>query len=260
MCVTDICREEIEFNLESGTWKEEKSEKDYEKDIKKYNDSKQRFLAYQWGIWVTAYARANLWNGILAIKEDYCYSDTDSIKLINPKEHSNYFTDYNERIVKKLHKMLDHYNLPHDAISPKTIKGEIKTIGLWDYEFTCDFKTLGAKRYVERRSDNKLYLTVSGINKDAVQLLDNNIDNFKDGFNFDKDADCVTKKLCTYLDNITECKFDDGYINKYKHGINLRRTGYLLTLTDEYKHLINYLDYGFENIDETVLNHFRGTF
>ena len=164
MCVTDICREEIVFNTETGAWKEEKTEQDYEHDIQQYNDSKQRFLAYQWGIWVTAYARANLWNGILAIREDYCYSDTDSLKVINSEKHNNYFTDYNERIVKKLHQMLDHYGLSHDLISPKTIKGKTKTIGLWDYEFKCDFKTLGAKRYIVKREDD-YEITIAGLNK-----------------------------------------------------------------------------------------------
>ena len=164
MCVTDICREEIEFDLSGGTWKEERKEQNFENDIVKYNESKQRFLAYQWGIWVTAYARANLWNGILAIGMDYCYSDTDSIKLINPEMHKNYFESYNKRIVEKLYRMLDHYELPHDVISPKTIKGESKTIGVWSYEFNGDLKTLGAKRYIIKQSD-KYEITIAGLNK-----------------------------------------------------------------------------------------------
>ena len=164
MAVTDICREEVTFSLDNNIWNDVKVEKDYEKDIQKYNNSKQRFLAYQWGIWVTAYARANLWNGILSIGNDYCYSDTDSLKVINYQNHKDYFERYNQQIIKKLYKMLDHYNLSHELVSPKTIKGEIKTIGLWDYEFTCDFKTLGAKRYVIKRGE-KYQITISGLNK-----------------------------------------------------------------------------------------------
>ena len=34
-------------------------------------------------------------------------------------------------------------------------------------------------------------------------------------------------------------KYPDGYVSTYKQGINMRRTGYLLTMTDEYKELIN---------------------
>ena len=60
--------------------------------------------------------------------------------------------------------MLDHYGLSHDLISPKTIKGKTKTIGLWDYEFKCDFKTLGAKRYIVKRGDD-YEITIAGLNK-----------------------------------------------------------------------------------------------
>ena len=111
------------------------------------------------------------------------------------------------------------------------------------------------KLYVERRkSDNRLHLTVSGINKEAVELLEDNIKNFRDGFNFDKDAECVHKQLCTYLDDIPTVTYPDGFVSTYKHGINLRRTGYLLTLTDDYKKLIDYLETSVVELDEHALN------
>ena len=119
---------------------------------------------------------------------------------------------------------------------------------------------MGAKRYVERREDDKLYLTVSGINKQAVELLNNDIDNFDDGFNFDKDADCVTKKLSTYIYNMPKCVWNDGYVSTYTHGINLRRTGYLLTITDEYKKLIELLDNTSEDVLEGIEIYNRGRF
>ena len=164
MCVTDICREEVSFDTETGLWKEEHTETDYEKDIEKYNTAKNRFLCYQWGIWVTAYARANLWNGILNVGNDYCYSDTDSIKLIHEENHRKYFTDYNARIVKKLQLMCNHYDIPFEEVAPFTIKGVQKIIGVWDYEFNCDFKTLGAKRYIVKRG-YKYEITIAGLNK-----------------------------------------------------------------------------------------------
>ena len=36
--------------------------------------------------------------------------------------------------------------------------------------------------------------------------------------------------------------WDDGYVSKYKKGINLRRNGYNLTMTESYKDLINYFN------------------
>jgi hypothetical protein len=94
---------------------------------------------------------------------------------------------------------------------------------------------------VERReNDGKLHLTVSGINKEAVELLDDDIDNFVENFNFDKDADCVKKRLATYINKQPKVTYPDGYVSTIQYGINLRRIGYVLTMTDEYKNLINY--------------------
>ena len=101
---------------------------------------------------------------------------------------------------------------------------------------------------------------MSGINKGAVKLLNDNIFNFVDGFNFDKDADCVTKRLSTYITDMPVCVWDDGYVSTYTHGINLRRTGYLLTMTDEYKELIEYMDMEVDDLPETFVTSMRGRF
>ena len=144
---------------------------------------------------------------------------------------------------------------------PKTPAGVVKPLGIFEKEDPCSqFKTLGAKRYVERReSDKQLHLTVSGINKAAVELLQNDINNFDDGFYFDKDADCTTKKLSTYLANMPEVVYPDGYKSTYKYGINLRNEGYLLGITDEYKELINFMNYSIDDLPDAYINHLRGT-
>ncbi|MBO7693054.1 MAG: hypothetical protein J6T10_10530 [Methanobrevibacter sp.] len=257
MCVTDICREEVEFNVEKGTWKEEKSEKDYEHDIQKYNDSKQRFLAYQWGIWVTAYARANLWNGILAIKHDYCYSDTDSLKVINASKHQEYFEQYNKRIIQKLYKMLDHYNLPHELVSPKTIKGITKTIGLWDYEFNCDFKTLGAKRYVIKRGD-EYQITISGLNKKTT--MEYMLKTHKNPFTFFKDGMYIPstyeiddkiyvgtgKNTHTYIDEQRDGIVKDYQGRYYEYHVescvHMEESDYTLSLASEFVDLLLHIE------------------
>ena len=103
-------------------------------------------------------------------------------------------------------------------------------------------------------------MTVSGIDKTAVELLDNDIDKFADGFNFDKDADCITKKLCSYLTDIPMCTYPDGYISTYKYGINLRRNGYLLSLTDEYTTLLKLMNFNLGDISEKFMNRIRSSF
>ena len=257
MSVTDICREQITFALDQNVWNDVKSEKDYENDIKRYNDSKQRFLAYQWGIWVTAYARANLWNGILSIGHDYCYSDTDSLKIINNKKHCNYFTDYNERIVKKLQMMCNHYNIPFEDVAPKTIKGETKIIGLWDYEFTCDFKTLGAKRYVVKRGD-KYEITIAGLNKRTT--MDYLIRTNKNPFDFFQNGMYIPatyvhdgiiyvgtgKNTHTYIDEQRDGLVKDYQGNYYEYHIesciHMEESDYTLSLATEFIDLLLHIE------------------
>ena len=73
MCVTAIVRDEHLYNNE--TWETEKG--NAIDQIQQYNTSKKRFLYYPWGIYVTAYARYNLWKGIFHFQHDYIFSVVD---------------------------------------------------------------------------------------------------------------------------------------------------------------------------------------
>lgn len=221
-------------------------------------NEKRYFMSYSWGCWVTAYARRNLWKCIESCDSEMIYCDTDSIFV----EGKHDFSWYNEEITEKIRKACEYNDLDYRKTRPVTPKGISKPLGIFESEDSCcEFITLGAKRYVERRnSDNDLHLTVSGINKSAVKLLDNDISNFKDGFDFDKDADCVTKRLPTYITQMPIVEWGDGYISNYKYGINLRRNGYLLTMTDEYKELIQYYEMNVEELPEQFIIALRGKF
>lgn len=163
MAVTDIVRSEYSY---TDRWEEPKAP-DYEKAIRKYNGSRSRFLFYPWGVWVTAYARRNLFTGILEFKDDYVYSDTDSIKVINAENHAAYIDRYNQAITAQIAGALDWHDIPRDKAAPKTIKGVKKPLGVWDFDGSYkQFKTLGAKRYLVQYADTgKHQLTVSGLNK-----------------------------------------------------------------------------------------------
>ena len=251
MCVTAIVQAEVE--LVGDEWIVKPLTRDFvQHKLEQLSQSNPRekryFLSYSWGCWVTAYARRNLWKCIESCDHDVLYCDTDSIFVLGKHD----FSWYNDEITKKLKTACKKQNLDFNKTRPKTPKGKEKPLGIFDSEDSCtEFKTLGAKRYVERREgDGKLHLTVSGINKGAVELLNDYIDNFEDGFNFDKDADCVTKKLSTYIVDMPTVKWNDGYISTYTHGINLRRTGYVLSMTDEYKKLISYMDFNLNDVPE----------
>ena len=163
--VTNIMQELNEYI--AGKWMSE--DPDPEKAIKKYNNSKRRFLFYPWGVFCTAYARANLWfGGILPFGDDYIYSDTDSVKVINAEDHLNDIEAYNKNIIKKLYAMCDYYDIDKQLLAPKTIKGVPKMIGVWDWESKGHqykyFKSIGSKRYMIY-NDEGLSITVSGVNK-----------------------------------------------------------------------------------------------
>lgn len=170
MCVTDIVKPIWKFP--NNHW--ECDEENPDVAIQKYNNSKTRFLYYPWGVWITAYARYNLFTAIKECGYDYVYADTDSVKIFNAEKHKQYFDDYNRNILRKIDIVSKYYGIPKEMFSPKTIKGKEKTIGLWDYEGMYNyFKTEGAKRYMWIK-DGVVNVTVAGLKKTTAvpYLLD----------------------------------------------------------------------------------------
>lgn len=175
MSVTNPLNDEIIFNY--GDW--ETIPTNTAEGLKKYRSGKKIFTAYQWGVWVTAWARWELLMTVYRIGDDVIYCDTDSIKCLN--DHSDIFDSDNERILKENDEIIEHYNIDKSFFSPKTIEGKVKTLGLWDREPDYKyFKTLGAKRYCysynddyfEQKSsklgtDVNFFITVAGLSKTA---------------------------------------------------------------------------------------------
>lgn len=244
MTVTDIVRDEIIY---SDEWDTEKA--DVENDIEHYNKSRNRFLFYPWGVWVTAYARRNLWDGILAFGDDYIYSDTDSIKCLNIEKHFDYINEYNNTVKRKLQVAANYHKIDFELFQPKTIKGIKKLIGVWDWETETEkytrFKTLGAKRYMIEQ-DGKINITVAGVNKKTavpylVKTYGNKIfDAFTNDLKIPKDY--TGKMTHTYIDDRRTGTITDylGYTNTFDEysGVHLESAEYSLSLSQAY---INFL-------------------
>lgn len=166
--VTRIAHEE--YSIMNGLWNV--SEEDEAAEIEKYNKSYNRTLFYPWGVFITAYARRNLWTGIHEFKYDYIYSDTDSLKVINADKHMKYINNYNKEIQRKVKKCLEWRELDPKRAAPKTIKGEKKPIGIWENEGTASrFKALRAKCYLTEKNGKQI-LTVAGLNKnEAIKYM-----------------------------------------------------------------------------------------
>lgn len=252
MSVTDIVRDETDYI--NDEW--ESTPPLIGNEIEKYNDKKNRFLFYIWGVYITAYARRNLWTGILNIGDDYVYSDTDSIKLLNYEKHLPYIEKYNEVIIKKMELMCDYYKLDVNDLKPKNIQGIEKPIGVWDYEGTSEkFKTLGAKRYLTL-TDNKLELTVAGLSKKngLEYMIEQCGGNYHKVFDYFNDelyipAERTGKMTHTYIDESITFIATDYLGNSTevttRSGVHLESVDFTLSLSKQYANFIKQVMNGY---------------
>ena len=253
MCVTDIVKDNAIYNDESN-WGFEKVVIDDE--IEKYNLSKNRFLYYAWGIYVTAYARRNLWTGILAVGKDYVYSDTDSIKALNYDKHAKYVEHYNINILNKLNIMCNELGFDPKLLTPKTVKGIEKPLGIWEFEGNYNrFKTLGAKRYLVQEGE-EYTLTVAGLSKaNGMEYIKELGENDPEKiFNLFNDqlyipSNKTGKMTHTYIDNEQAHLITDfqGNINleHAETGVHLGECDFTLSISDQYLSFLNNLKNGY---------------
>lgn len=263
MTVTNPLRDEIIFD---GLEWETNPPENREELLEKYNNSRNRFLFYPWGIFVTSYARRNLFTGIKAVGDDYIYCDTDSIKFTNPDSHKSYFESYNKLVSVKLEKAMQYHGFEIKRTCPETKEGKKKPLGVWDFEGVYkSFKTLGAKRYMVEE-DNALKvdgvsypvcMTVSGVNKKVAipylwELTGGNTDKifelFSEGLEIPPSKS--GKNLHSYIDGKDEegNPIDiEGTLTDYlgneapykeKSCIHLEPTGYDLSIATLYRKYI----------------------
>lgn len=250
MCVTDIVKDNAIY---TDDWGVEKV--DIETEIADYNESKNRFLYYPWGVWITAYSRRNLFTGILSVKDDYVYSDTDSMKLLNYEKHKDYFKWFNETIYQKMLDMCNEMNFDPSLLSPKTKQGKVKTMGVWDYEgIYSHFKTLGAKRYL-LLDGGDLQLTVAGLSKqngvNYLKEIGGGTLGAFDAFNDELyvPAERTGKMTHTYIDEYNQFQITDynGVKTDVKtlSSIHLEKCDFTLSIARKYKDFLNSLSNGY---------------
>ena len=152
MTVTNPCKGETYIDNETGEWHE--ALVDIDELLAKFYKSRNSFLSYQWGVFVTAYARKRLQDGLDRIGLDVVYCDTDSIKYLG--NHDADFKALNDEIPE---------------IFSASNNGKEYPLGIWDSENQkgksyCydEFKTLGAKKYAYTIA-GKIGITVAGLAK-----------------------------------------------------------------------------------------------
>lgn len=265
--VTDICQPMINYNPDTidpkKIWTEEPA--DIESTLRRYNKKKNRFLFFPWGVYITSAARRRLWGVILAVGWDYVYSDTDSVKILNPEKHLEIFKRSDEIITKKLRKAVEYHGLTWDDVAPKNQKGEPKQLGLWEWEHTyTKFKTCGSKRYMAEYPDAleikdggeiktyNLSLTVSGLNKKtAIPYLLNKYKTNEEVFKRFTDGLEVPpgksgRMVSYYLDAPMQAEVVDYLGNRYtikeKSGVALENTSYTMDCVESYERYKAYIN------------------
>lgn len=169
MMLTDICSPEILFDNRTDLDPWGKGEIDIDAMLERYYSSKNSFLSYQDGLWVTAHARRRLQQGIDLTADDTVYCDTDSDKFLE-ESHIADFEKLNAEWKIECDKISD---VPPYAI----IDGKPIYLGMWDMDgHYSKFVTLGAKKYcVTYANDNynkpkkrgKTEITVAGLSKES---------------------------------------------------------------------------------------------
>jgi hypothetical protein len=209
--------------------------------LEEYN--KKAFLAYQWGVWVTAWARYRLEEGIQLAHGDvndpnapqFVYCDTDSVKYLGEIDLTKF---NNERIA-------DSKRSGAYATDPQ---GITHYMGVYEKEHDmCEFRTMGAKKYVYRETpDDKLVCTIAGVSKSlgGKELEEHGgITAFHEGFTFEKAGGLEA----VYNDKpvITETEIDGRRIS-ITANVSLRPSTYTLGLTADYKRLLTQIRYEYE--------------
>lgn len=220
MSCTDPCKLTIYYL--AGKWFDEEELQNLDPnapdfDIEEFTETKLNELAarydegsnpyytelcnlYQWGLYVTAYARSIMIEHNNAVgTENVLYNDTDSTKYIvlsaaDEKRINAYFDQYTNTVIipeiqetiKYINEKIESnnkWNVKHPPVSmedfaPKNARNERFLIGLMDIEDEyISFKSLGAKRYlyieydVDKTGEKymKIVPTVAGISKKKMR-------------------------------------------------------------------------------------------
>lgn len=200
--------------------------------LEKY--TKKGFLAYQWGVWCTSWARFELEEALRLCDPLGCdYCDTDSVKHHTPID----FTAYNERCIANSKKngafAVDKFGTTH-------------YMGVFEEEDTAlKFITQGAKKYCcefppdKKHPKNYLKLTCAGVlkNEGARELEEaGGIEKFRNGFVFRLGGGTTS----IYNDNTDLTIEVDGHKLHLSKNVYITDDFYTLGKTGEYEKLLTF--------------------
>lgn len=219
-------RDLIEEDYETGEYSYKNT--DYAEQYETYIKNHNSIQPYYIGMWVTANAMKALFELAKCIDYEnggeWLYSDTDSI----------YATKWNEDRLKAYNESCKE-KLRANGYGPAIKDGREYWLGVAESDPEMEyseFKFLHAKCYCGRcEVDNKLHITVAGVPKSGAECLNDDINNFKEGFIFPGTK--TGKKTHTYF--YTNRIYIDSKGNECADSIDLSPCDYLMnadTLVD----------------------------
>lgn len=229
MMVTDILMEE--YMYDSDTYEIYNSVIDQQKQLDAYYNSYNLFLAYQWGVWVTAHARRNLESLFDAMGDTKVYGDTDSSKGFDVDTES--IEALNRKVLEKAKSA---------PIIPraKDKDGNWVYMGIYEYDAHYErFITWGAKKYAYeqiKKGKLKTYVTVAGLSKKkgSEKLTADGLESFKPGWTVSPSGN-----LTAYYRDTPLTSTIDGEKEIIPSYVALFDSSYELSITKEYEKIIN---------------------
>ena len=188
---------------------------------------------YQWGVYTTAYARAQLQRAIKAAGASIVYCDTDSIKCVGKVDISG----LNDEQLKKAKRA--------GAVA-KDKKGDSHYIGIFENDGYYDrFITQGAKRYAYE-TDGHIGITVAGVTKEknektgvpfAVEEL-KSLERFQPGMVWKK----AGGSMAVYNDTDDFWYEQDGHRVRVGKNVAIVESTYKMTFSRDYALLLKEID------------------
>ena len=226
MCVMRIDR--IEYDYHDGDYI--LIDRSLGQMLEKFYGSESSFLPYQFGVWITAHARARLQMGLDIAGDDCVYCDTDSVKFIG--DHEEEF--------KKLNQKFEAEALQAGAVAYNK-KGEAFPIGIYDQEKTyTDLKTLGAKKYIYSYDNGKtIKTTIAGVSKEigAKFFTEHGFEAFQDNTVIP-----ISGKVTAHYNNDRPHYIEvNGVKILTASNIALLPASYTIHITDDYKSFLQYI-------------------
>ena len=201
-CVEDVIKQLLEF-AKGDLYP---SDLDINGQLDKYNESNKRWNYFLWGVFITAYARRDLYYIFIELARQglemfYLLSDTDSIKCKNDKRIHDIINAQNERKTNCLLEMCAKMKISPDY------KDTIVKYGLGLFEIDNEylaFKEFGSKRYCYIDKDYHLGVTIAGLPKKAITKMVDKYGKYKvfemiqEDIVFDEETSC--KLTHTFFD------------------------------------------------------------